>query len=188
MRESQAWPHALGRITRLAYLRHTLGLTPDGFEAANQAPPRARILTVNEARGYYVAGDFDAVSVFDRNPLAAAAHGAASPDEIANRLRAAGYTHLFVNEFEMGRLLSVHTPPTLVGDAGLKSFFTRPDTPENQALLVSRFTGYTEFAASPLTAGERRVYAQFLDMLFQRARWRGSASPAGRPAIWIARL
>ena len=70
----------------------------------NALPPGSRTLVVaDNSQLFYTAGDFRYASAFDRSPLTPLLD-TADPRPLAARLRAAGYTHLFVGYSELERL------------------------------------------------------------------------------------
>ena len=68
-------------------------------------PPGSRTLLVaDNSRLLYLDADFNYASAFDRSPLTPLIRDAATGDDFAAALRAAGYTHLFVGYGELARL------------------------------------------------------------------------------------
>ena len=193
------WPHALGRYSRMAYSWDAIGLVAPLCRAANALPPGSRLLAVNAAQRYHFAHPIALASVFDRHPirphLAAATlgrqslgEGGSAPDLIA-RLRAAGFTHLLVNEYEQIRLLFMHTPPALAGDQGLQRLLALPPSdPTRAPQLIATYSAYTEFASDPLTPPERQTYLNLLATLRPQATYFDATPPTNTPALWIAPL
>jgi hypothetical protein len=189
LRALRAWNYPLGREPRSAYLQRVLGSTAEIFAAANQLPSAARMLTINEARRFYFSGDVDVVSVFDANPLRAALRQATSVADLHVRLRALGYTHVLINEYELERILHIHTPSELLHDARLQTLLQQtapmPQGIPADAQLVTEFAGTTEFATTPLTSAERALYLTFYQATFTHAIWRSNSQ---HPSAWIAPL
>ncbi len=169
-----------GTLPADEYSRLFLGDTVDLFAAANRLPAGARLIAINEARRYPFRRPVALASVFDRSPASFAARGARDAGEIHRRLAAAGYTHILVNEFEQARILAMHTPPGLVGNRELQALIQRND----QAALVERFAGATEFSVEPLNPTELRAWQDFLDRMRAQAIWRIGT----RPAMYISQL
>jgi hypothetical protein len=177
--------HALGREDRAGYWRRMTGSANAEFwAAADRLPAGARPLAVNEARRYPFRRPVTVVSVFDRSPLAEAVAGADGPERIRARLAAAGFTHLIYNEYELARILAMHTPARLTGDAALARLLATGD----REGLVARYAGETEFSVDPPSPAEMAVYRQFLERMRGRAIWAAGDGPQGRPGIWIAPL
>jgi len=67
-------------------------------------PRGSRVLFVGEARTFYCMRDHVAATVFDTQPIEEIVGGAQSVEEVFERFRAAGVTHIYVNTFELCRL------------------------------------------------------------------------------------
>jgi hypothetical protein len=186
------WPHALGREDRPQYLKRQLGLTAELFLAVDRLPPEARVLAINEARGYYLSRPTDLATVFDRQPIREYLSASESAETLERRLAAAGYTHLLVNEFEEARLLAFHPPAALEADADfqrVRAQYGASDPAERfaaQRALVARWGGWAAFASEPLNRRDRYVYLTFLEQMRERTTW--SAGDPESLAMWIARL
>ena len=74
------------------------------FAAAAVLPVDARVLFVGEPRGFGFPRRFVAPSQHDVSPLRGLLRDSASPAQVCERLRAAGFTHLLVNWGELARL------------------------------------------------------------------------------------
>lgn len=169
-----------GSVTADEYSQIILGDTAPLFEAANALPEGSRLIAINEARRYPFRRPIALASVFDRSPAEPAVRGATDADTIRKRLIAAGYTHILVNENEQARILAMHTPPGLIGNRELQAMIERND----QAAMVERFAGATEFSVEPLNATELRAWKEFLNLMRARATWKSGA----RPAMYISKL
>lgn len=177
--------HAFGKITADAFLENefTLGPATAGlFKAANALPADAHILAINEARRYPFRRRVTLASVFDRNPIEDAVHGAKTSEEIRARLVEAGYTHLLVNDWEMVRILRMHTPARLTGDPAFES------VRDDDRALMERYWGYTAFSGGLINGYERDNYDTFLQTLLKGANWSLAGPSPRRPAMWIAPL
>ncbi len=173
-------PTALGRVAPEEHWQLGLGATSALFEAANALPAGSRLIALNEARRYPFRHPVALASVFDASPLAPHVRGATDGEQIRRRLRATGFTHLLVNEFEQARILEIHPPPRLERDPERLALVRAGD----RAGLVERFRGETEFALDPPTPAERAAYLEFLALMRARASW----SLGATPAFWIAPL
>lgn len=183
------WRHALGRVSTRAFLNQGLGATTELFDAANALPEGSSILAIGEARRFYFRRPVALSSVFDRPPIREHLSADATPETIREKLRAAGFTHLLVNEIECARLLDFHPPPILINDEA----FTRarrdlaPAPADRRALFAEKYSGYAEFGPEPLTDAERAAYNAFLKSMRERASFQlMGARP--HPAMWIAPL
>jgi hypothetical protein len=95
---------ALGRERGADYLGRML----DHYGAAQfvreTLPADARLLFVGETRPYYFAREAVAPSAYDRHPLHRWVLEATSPEALAARLAAEGFTHVVLNAREFARL------------------------------------------------------------------------------------
>ncbi len=95
---------ALGRERADDYLARQL----DHFGAARfvreTLPADARILFIGETRPYYFAREVVAPSAYDRHPLHRWVLESSSPEALALRLGAEGFTHVVLNVHEFKRL------------------------------------------------------------------------------------
>ena len=95
---------ALGRESADAYLSRQL----DHFAAARfvqeRLPPDARLLFIGETRPYYFYREAVAPSAYDRHPLRRWVQESPSPEALAKRLVAEGFTHVVLNVNEFKRL------------------------------------------------------------------------------------
>ncbi|HEV8201286.1 MAG TPA: hypothetical protein VGS03_14815 [Candidatus Polarisedimenticolia bacterium] len=113
------------------------------FGAGEMLPASSRTLFVAEARAYRFPRRVVIPSQHDPSPLRALVETTSDPQAIADRLRAAGITHLLINRAEMRRLAASY--PVLPWK-----------TPEGQA----RFQALIERCGPPLgRAGETALFA-----------------------------
>ena len=95
---------ALGRESADAYLTRQL----DHFAAARfvqeRLPPDARLLLIGETRPYYFYREAMAPSAYDVHPLRRWVQESPSPEALAKRLAAEGFTHVVLNIYELKRL------------------------------------------------------------------------------------
>jgi len=95
---------ALGRERADDYLARQL----DHFGAARfvreTLPADARLLFIGETRPYYFAREAMAPSAYDRHPLQRWVMESTSPEALAARLDAEGFTHVVLNVHEFKRL------------------------------------------------------------------------------------
>lgn len=95
---------ALGRESADAYLARQL----DHFAAArfvqDRLPPDARLLFIGETRPYYFHREAMAPSAYDRHTLRRWVQESPSPEALAKRLAAEGFTHVVLNIYEFKRL------------------------------------------------------------------------------------
>jgi len=69
-----------------------------------QVPPDAKVLFLGEARTFYCRRDHLAATVFDDQPIEEVLTGAQTPQEVRDRFRRHGITHLYVDTRELARL------------------------------------------------------------------------------------
>ncbi|OPZ17240.1 MAG: hypothetical protein BWZ10_01237 [candidate division BRC1 bacterium ADurb.BinA364] len=99
------------------YMKNSLGMTADLFRAINERTPSdARILCLYEARTASIRRDRLANSVFDKAPWLEIWRARQEGETLAHALRRAGFTHLLVHEYELGRLVSTHATPEARSD------------------------------------------------------------------------
>lgn len=185
VKDARYWDRALGRETADEFLRRGLGETARFFEAANALPENARIMAIGEARRYYFRRPVTLATVFDIHPIRTIIDENSTPEMIAERLRALGYTHLAVNEYETARLLDFHPPPLLERD---EVFMTvRSEGRAAYDRIAKVYAGYSEFGVRPLSPEARARYAEFLRTYRERATYFSSGASL-YPAFWIAPL
>jgi hypothetical protein len=98
----EGWRYVLGQQTKGDYLSRSHATYPYPpfavYEYINKnLPLSSKILLLGEARGLYLQRGHVAASVFDEPPLIRWAREARSGEELAERLRREGITHLVVN-------------------------------------------------------------------------------------------
>lgn len=95
---------ALGRESREEFLSRTL-YAYDAFRFANEnLPPRAKVLFIGENQRYYLDRDFVGNSPFDDNIIVGIVSSSRSGEEIRERLREMGITHILYNASEVKRV------------------------------------------------------------------------------------
>lgn len=95
------WGYMAGRCSLSRYLRATLSphSPVSGIEFINgRLPPDAKILVVNEFRTFYLDRDFRAGTPWDFDDWQELLRLSDSPQDLHMRLRARGFTHIFINE------------------------------------------------------------------------------------------
>ena len=94
------------------------GLWP--WKQAQELPPDSRILTVGEAKAFYLPKGTIYATAFDDHPLAAMAGRGLSPAEMIAELRRMGVTHLWVDWPEILRLSHTYGYPSVLSDGLVK--------------------------------------------------------------------
>ena len=95
---------ALGRESREEFLSRTL-YAYDAFCFANEnLPPRAKVLFIGENQRYYLDRDFVGNSPLDDNIIVGIVSSSRSGEEIRERLREMGITHILYNASEVKRV------------------------------------------------------------------------------------
>ena len=88
------------------------------WNEAHQLPGDSRIMLIGEAKGFYFPEGTVYATAFDAHPLAEMVKAGLGTDEILDRLRDRGITHIWVSWPEMWRLAGTYGyPPELVGDS-----------------------------------------------------------------------
>jgi hypothetical protein len=90
------------------------GLWP--WKQAQELPPDSRILTVGEAKAFYLPKGTIYATAFDDHPLAAMARRGLSPGEMIAELHRMGVTHLWVDWLEILRLSQTYGYPSVLSD------------------------------------------------------------------------
>lgn len=146
--------------------------------AARTEQSRGRVLVLFDGRNHLFGAGAEPVTAWDPPPsLARALDGAGTAQDLLRALRSQGITHVFVNEAELGRILSFYcragftTDPR--GAAGTRS-----------PRFVEELRAFPAFAL--LEPSDEQVAA--LASLLRRARANAQiAVPAGpRSEIWLA--
>ncbi len=106
LNEMARWRAASAALAEPAAVRARLVVNDPSpaFTAAAALPADARVLFVGEPRGLGFPRRFVAPSQHDVSPLRGLLRDGASPAQVCERLRAAGFTHLLVNWGELARL------------------------------------------------------------------------------------
>jgi len=145
-----------------------------------QTPAGSRIFLLYEARIGCFARSVEVASVFDRSPLVERAVGARSGRELLERLRGEGFDYLYVNEFELLRILRSYGPQPFYAERVAQ--LGQPDVRNAAAWLDL----YPPFHEDPRFAGCRPVIEEFLGLCRQRAVY--AIAPGVPVGVWIARL
>jgi len=94
----------LGLESRDAYLdRKLLNSYSAMARKINQLPGKIKVLLVGETRSYYINRPKTAATVYDYNPFIEWIAGAQSAEAVWQKLRAEGYTHIFIHYQEAAR-------------------------------------------------------------------------------------
>lgn len=97
--------YALGNVTAEEFVRRLGGGVLEPVIWMNQnLPPDAVVLYVGEARVFYAKSPVVWATAFDQHPLERIMSSVKSPAELAQALRRAGITHVFINGSEWRRL------------------------------------------------------------------------------------
>jgi len=175
------------RVSRLEVLAQIVG--PAVVESQRfineQTPPDSRIFLLYEARIGCFDRQVEAGSVFDRSPLVERAAQVHSANELLARLRADGFDYLYVNEFELARLVETYTPADLWTTLSeTKPIFLGPETDILQVVKYSKF--YPPYLQDPRWQRCQAVVEDFIDSCRRRAIY--SIEPGFPYGIWIAPL
>lgn len=162
----------------IQFYRANLG--PIGEVATSAAaglPARAKLLLVYEARPYLFPRDCLYNTVFDDSVLLKLADGAGSGQEIQQRLRASGITHVIVNREELRRLIDQYSRPWL--PPALRDF----DAQTQFAAIPAPEDYYPPFHNSAQWQRSRAAVLEFLQL--SRA---GALLVKGRPdqEVWLS--
>ena len=134
-----------------------------GFIAKNLSPS-ARVLFLGEERGFYCERDFIASTVYDLNPFWTQLRQSKSAEELQQRLKQMGISHVFLNAVEMlhHRYSDVVMPRADIEGQVFSDFWSRylhpvfedghltPDNPRWTVLYELRDTPNLDPAKAPL--------------------------------------
>jgi len=175
--------YLFSNMTRLEVLGQALGpsVVASRRFINEQTPPNARILLLYEAR---IAG-FDrwveVGSVFDRSPLVERAFHLRTADQLLDRLRFEGFDYLYVNEFELARLIDTYALPSA---RQAKPVFFGPGIDIRNA--ASRTDLYPPYFQDQRFLRCQAVIEDFIKICRGRAIY--TISPDFPYGIWIAPL
>ncbi|MBX3729756.1 MAG: hypothetical protein KF858_11275, partial [Candidatus Sumerlaeia bacterium] len=155
-------------------------LTEDMVLAAREAAGEGRVLLLFEARGRPFGPRAEITTVWDVPTWTGELRAATDGRDFAQRLAAAGYGSVVVNEFELGRLLAFYGGVEADWRAGPISLAGGGE--EADRLLAT----YPPARFAGLDNRDRGVLLQFLDLSRRGAL---SRIPAGQSAeIWVSPL
>jgi hypothetical protein len=98
------------------FLFDQLGYYKDAADFINeQLPEKAALLSLYEARSFYIERGILANTVFDKSPLLDIAAGEQDAQGIRSRLLERGITHVLVNEIELNRQIHMYAPKDKIG-------------------------------------------------------------------------
>jgi hypothetical protein len=133
---------ALGQEPRAEYAARTL----DQYEAATfvreHLPSNAKLLFVGESRSFYFDRSSLAPYPFQDHPLTHWVEEASSPEQLRERLRTEGFTHVILNTREFRRL---HDHYQVLAFTGLKASFHAQllkQFPQTMTTLFSKHNVY----------------------------------------------
>ncbi len=150
------------------------GAMPESVhKAAWENHEGTRLLLLFEARSRWFPDDSIYNTVWDLPPWADDLKASRDSSDFATRLREAGYTHVFVNEFEWGRLINFYGElerPVPFGDVGANEYL--PD-------IIDWLSAYPPCRFAGFTRENLQVLAEFLVLTRETP---SDAAPAGRVA------
>lgn len=100
----EPFPVALGIESRKEYLLRKLPYYKGMEFINNNLPKDAKILFIGETRSYYCNHQYIASTVFDLNPVVEIANSSRDEEEMLEKLKGLGITHIFYNAKEAERL------------------------------------------------------------------------------------
>ncbi|MCX7013196.1 MAG: hypothetical protein NTW86_11670 [Candidatus Sumerlaeota bacterium] len=163
--------YAARALSREGYLSKMLGAPTAGmFECANgQTPADARILCLYDARAYLVERPCLTNTVFDKSPILGFLRDRRPGQSLAGRLREAGFTHLLVNEWELGRLIATHATKEVTAEPLYRQIACISDERQRFEAFALHPEWHAPYAREQAAAGELREIASLLDAAAQRA-------------------
>jgi hypothetical protein len=115
--EGEGWKAGVGLLSKREFLSGTRALYPNppyaGIHYINgNTPPDAGVLVLGEARTFYLERTFLSSTIYDVQPVQAVLKKSNSAEDVYQRLRQGGTTHLFINLAEAYRLRGQWAPWT----------------------------------------------------------------------------
>ncbi len=93
-----------GRESKEEYLTERIDHYPVIVYANRHLPPDSKVLFVGEARTYYIRRNYDANSAYDKTIIVELVKQSSSLNDLLDRLKREGYTHIIYNGLEAHRL------------------------------------------------------------------------------------
>jgi len=177
--------YLFSRTSRLDILSQALG--PEVVRSQRfineQTPPGSHVFLLYEARIGCFDRPVEVGSVFDRSPLLEHAAGARSGDDLRERLRTAGFDYLYVNEFELARLIRTYAPRPLYNER-----VARLGEPDNRRIdrIEAWIDLYPPYHQDPRFLESQRIIEQFIASRRRRAVY--TLRPNFPHGLWIAPL
>lgn len=129
---------AFGEESRGEFLSRTL-YAYDAFRFANEnLPSSAKILFIGENQGYYLDRDFVSNSPLDDNIIVGIVNSSRSGEEIRNKLKEMGITHILYNASEVKRVDLNYSSFNWADEEARKRFFRFLPNEEYLKLIFSR--------------------------------------------------
>jgi len=146
-----------------------------------RTPPDSHVFLLYEARIGCFDRRVEVGSVFDKSPLLERAAEVSTGTALLRRLRREGFDYLYVNEYEMARLIDMYGPRNLPGGEPVL-LFSQSDMSE----AVKYSYRYPPYWLDPRYRSCRAIIEDFLDLCRRRTVY--SMMPGFPYGIWIARL
>jgi hypothetical protein len=145
-----------------------------------RTPLDSRVFLLYEARIGCFMRPVEVGSVFDRSPLLEYAVGTQSGEELRERLRKAGFHFLYVNEYELRRIIGAYGPRAAYQER--RDRLGNPEV-ENLSPWIDLYPPYYQ---DPRFPESRRVIEEFVEICRRQAIY--SANPRSPHGLWIAPL
>ena len=89
---------------RHSYLRRKINSYKALKDSINRLHSSSKVLFLGEVRSFYSGVDSLVPTVFDKNPIIELSNGLNNYKEVLSSLKAGGFTHILINEYEFNRL------------------------------------------------------------------------------------
>jgi len=136
------------------------------FHAADQLPPKSRVLLLYDAQTYEIARPVQANTVFDKSPLLEILRNGQG-GSLSQKLRAAGFTHIMVNEAELAGLLLRQASPTTAANPLYQNIRSTQDPALRNRQLVNHLEWYLPYERMRVTPVELQQIAEFTNQSAQ---------------------
>lgn len=155
-----------GLTARDQFYVRNLGALGEILPAVRALPQNARVLLVYEARPYLFPRDVVYNTVWDDSELLRIANGAKNANEVAQKLRAEGITHVLVNRQELRRYVQQYATREQ-----LRALSVRRDEDAANAFYATRTPEdlFPPFYRSAEWASDRGAVIEFLAQMRGRA-------------------
>lgn len=170
-------------LDRQTFLQRYLPM--DMFAATDLIPEEGRLLMLYEARAQYVESPHTFNTVFDRSPLLEIMRNTGG-GSIEEKLRANGYTHVLINESELGRLIEMQASPETSNQPLFRQIRQIRGGMRRQQEFAAQLQWYLPYERMKATEAELMEIRNFTARCAERAPKEGFINLSGTLMLMIA--